>query len=108
MSEVRSRYGSKDLRKIVDGKGLGLPLVQREIQVALAIMDGHTTAKALAAALSLSQASVNNYIYRLYAKTGAVNVAQLVLMMTGVLPCPVALLPVQRQWRRKYYKLDEF
>lgn len=99
---------AKAQRMIALGAGFGLLLTQREMSVVLAIMEGHTCAKALATALGLSQASANNYLYRAYAKSGAVNMAQLVLMMTGVLPCPAALLPVQRIWRRKHYKLDEF
>lgn len=99
---------AKAQRMIALGAGFGLLLTQREISVVLAIMEGHTCAKALAAALGLSQSSANNYLYRAYAKSGAHNMAHLVLMMTGVIECPDALLPVQRQWRRKHYKLDEF
>lgn len=73
---------AKTQRMIALGAGFGLLLTQREMSVVLAIMEGHTCA-------------------------GAVNMAQLVLMMTGVLPCPAALLPVQRIWRRKHYKLEE-
>lgn len=97
---------AKAQRMIARGAGLGWPLTERERTVVLAIMDGHTCAKALATALSLSHSSANNYLYRVYAKAGAVNMAQLVLMMTGVIECPDALLPVQRTWRRKHYRLD--
>lgn len=98
---------AKAQRMIALGAGLGLLLTQREMSVVLAIMEGHTCAKALAAALGLSHSSANNYLYRVYAKSGAVNMAHLVLMITGVIECPDALLPVQRAWRRKHYKLDE-
>lgn len=108
MSEQPYMRGLSKARYLVaKGKGLGLPLTARETQVVLAVMAGHTTAKSLADAIKRAEATCNNYLYQIYAKSGAVNMAQLVLMMTGVLPCPAALLPVQRIWRRKHYKLEE-
>lgn len=98
---------SKARYQVAIGGGLGLPLTEREVEVVLAVMDGTTTGKDLAARLDLSSATIGNYLHQAYAKSGAHNMAHLVLMMTGVLPCPEALQPVQRQWRRKHYKLDE-
>lgn len=101
------KYPAKTLRLIMRGNGLGLPLVEREIATVLAIMDGHVTAKSIAGALAVSKSSVDGYLYRTYAKAGATNMAHLVLMMTGAVECPDTLLPVQRTWRRKHYKLEE-
>lgn len=98
---------AKAQRMIARGAGLGWPLTERERTVVLALMEGHTCAKELARALSLSHSSVSNYLYRIYAKSGALNMAHLVLMMTGAVACPDALLPVQRTWRRKHYKLEQ-
>lgn len=97
----------KAQRLILQGKGLGLPLNRRETEIVLAIMEGHTAAKALAAAVGLSQSSINACLYRVYAKSGANNIAHLVLMIAGIQPCPEALQPVQRTWRRKHYQLDK-
>lgn len=102
-----STYPARTLRLIMRGDGLGLPLTAREAETVLAIMAGRITAKSIASALAVSKSSVDGYLYRIYAKSGADNMAHLVLMMTGVVPCPDNLLPVQRRWRRKHYKLDE-
>lgn len=82
-------------------------LTQGEIDIVLAIMAGHTTAQELATVTSISKTTVYGYLHKIYFKSGAINMAQVVLMMTSVMPCSAALLPVQRAWRRKHYKLDE-
>lgn len=107
MSETWLRSVSTARYLIARGKGLGLPLTEREIEVVLAVMEGHTTAKELSRAVGIAQPTVNNYLYQIYGKSGARNLAQVVLMMTGVMDCPEALQPIQRQWRRKHYKIDE-
>lgn len=59
------------------------------------------------AALDCEKGTVNFYTNQVYGKTGARSLATLVLMVTGAIECPAALLPVQRTWRRKHYKLDD-
>ena len=82
-------------------------LTKGEIEIVLAIMAGHTTGQELATATDISKATAYGYLHKIYFKSGAINMAQVVLMMTGVTPCSAALLSVQRAWRRKHYKLDE-
>lgn len=82
-------------------------LTKGETDLVLAIMAGHTTAKELAPILLVSQATIYGALHKIYGKSGAINMPQLVLMITGILPCPAVLLPVQKTWRRQHYKLDE-
>lgn len=100
-------YTSKSRYLIAKGKGLGLPLTKRETELVLALMDGHTSGLQLMAALGCGKGTVNFNTNQIYGKTGARNLATLVLMVTGAIECPTALLPVQRTWRRKHYRLDE-
>lgn len=100
------RLGKEQLA-ILKGEGLGLPLASYEAEIVLAIMDGNVLYKDLADLTRRSLPTVRRHLHRIYAKSGATNMAHLVLMMTGAVECPDALLPAQRQWRRKRYKLDE-
>lgn len=100
-------YMSKSRYLIAKGKGLGLPLTKRETELILALMAGNTSGKQLMAALDCQKGTVNFNTNQIYGKTGARNLATLVLMVTGAVECPAALLPVQRTWRRKHYKLDD-
>lgn len=99
-------YISKSRYLVSRGKGLGLPLTPREESTALALMDGKVTTDQLADALQCERGTVHWYLNQVYRKSGAVNLAHLVLMITGAVECPAALLPVQRAWRRKHYRLD--
>lgn len=83
-------------------------LTNGETEIVLAIMAGHTTAKEIAVATGLARISIYGYLHRIYAKADASNMTQVALMIAGALPCPGSLLPAQKAWRRKHYKLDEF
>jgi len=87
------RYIAANRQACYDGAGLGLPLLPREADAVLAIMAGHTTAKDIGRHLCISPTTVNNYFYFIFRKTGAGNVADIVLMMTGVIPVAAALRP---------------
>lgn len=67
----------------------GKPLTRREREVLNTILAGHTTYIEIGRALTISHGTVRSHVWRLLAKTGAVNMAELVLMALGHKPCPI-------------------
>jgi DNA-binding CsgD family transcriptional regulator len=67
-------------------------LLPGELRVVCAILAGHTTRNRLAAHLIISKKTVQGHLYRIYSKTGAVNMTELVLMAVGHLPCMIDLV----------------
>lgn len=65
----------------------GLLAAQRV--VVRALLAGHTTSVAIGEALTISYGTVRSHLWRLFAKTGAVNMTDLVLMVLGRKPCPI-------------------
>ena len=106
-TQDRRGHISKARYLVTRGKALGLSLTPSEADAVMALMDGHVTTSQIATAVGCAPGTIHWYFHQIYAKSGACNMAHVVLMITGVIECPIALLPVQRQWRRKYYKLDE-
>lgn len=102
----RAPYGANERKIMRTGQGLGLPLLAYEEEIVLAVMAGHVTTKLLCHVLGRGQWTINAQLYQLRNKTGAINLAHLVLMVAGIVPTPANLLPVQRRWRREHYKLD--
>lgn len=84
MGRKRADYIDAQLRSL-----RGKPLTRREREVVRAILAGHTTHAALGEALTISYGTVRSHVWRLLAKTGAVNMADLILMTLGRKACPV-------------------
>lgn len=74
----RNRRANRELAGL-----LGEPLSPRERDTVAALLAGNTTAKQLGRALSLTGSTVRAHLYRIYAKAGAVNMTDLVLMAVG-------------------------
>lgn len=68
-------------------------LTKRERQIVAAILANATTYEAIGEKLNLSGSTVSTHIGHIYQKTGAKNMAQLILMAFGNLECPVRNLP---------------
>jgi len=71
------------------GEALGEPLTDREIEIVHLILAGHVTQTQLRQRLNISERTVQSHLYHIYAKTGAVNMVELVLMAAGYKPSPV-------------------
>jgi DNA-binding CsgD family transcriptional regulator len=69
----------------------GKPLTRREKDVVQAILAGCTTRQAIGAHLFVSYRTANAHLWRIYAKSGAINLADLVLMAVGRKACAVKL-----------------
>lgn len=67
------------------------PLTQREWEVVEAILTNITTRTELSRALYVSRQTVNTHITRIYTKTGARCMPELILMATGLVACPIPL-----------------
>lgn len=76
------RHPSRRINRELAGL-LGEPLSARERDTVTALLAGHVTAKAIGCALSLTESTVRAHLYHIYAKAGAINLADLVLMATG-------------------------
>lgn len=98
---------SKTIRLIAAGKGEGIPLSNRETDVVLAIMAGNTLVKDIARAVETTETTINNYLHYIYRKANVPNMAAVVLMVSGVIPCARALKQTQGKWRRKFYQIEE-
>lgn len=70
---------------------LGKPLSDREHEVTQAILAGCTTKALLAARLEIAGGTVGSHLTRIFAKTGAVNLADLILMAWGRKACAIDL-----------------
>ena len=70
---------------------LGKPLSDREHEVTQAILAGCTTKAMLAARLGIAGGTVGSHLTRIFAKTGAVNLADLILMAWGRKACVIDL-----------------
>ena len=77
--------------KKVPGSERGAPLSVRERDVIAAIRAGHVTNVAIARYLTISPGTARGHISNVYLKTGAVNMADLVLMAFGHKPSAVQL-----------------
>lgn len=97
---------SKTIRAIAAGEGEGIPLSEREIDVVLAIMAGHTVVRDIARSVGTTETTINNYLHYIYRKAGAVNMSAVILMVAGITPCGPALSEARRRWRRQYYQID--
>lgn len=89
MYKTRPRRGVSDRTKIELGEGLGLSLSGRETQIVKLILAGHTTRSSIAPPLSISERTVHHHLFHIYAKTGAINMTDLVLMAMGRKSCAV-------------------
>jgi DNA-binding CsgD family transcriptional regulator len=69
----------------------GKPLTEREGDTVRAVLAGHTTRQTIGAAMTVTYRTANAHLWRIYAKTGAHNMADLVLMAVGRKPCDVDL-----------------
>lgn len=81
--------GVSDRTKIELGEGLGLSLTEREVEIIKLILAGYTTRADIAPPLSIAERTVHHHLFHIYAKTGAVNMADLVLMAVGRKSCAV-------------------
>ncbi len=107
MSTDSRGYISTNRYLVSKGKGFGLPLTPRETETVLTLMAGNETTDKIASVMGCNSGTVHWNLNQIYAKAGASNLTHVVMMITGVVACPSALLPVQRTWRRKHYKLDD-
>jgi len=71
------------------GYGRGELLTDGENHVVRTIMAGHTTYQDIADNTRLSVKTIKTYMSRIYAKTQARNMVELVLMVAGIIPSPV-------------------
>jgi len=69
----------------------GKPLTEREGDTLRAILAGCTTRHAIATEMIVTHGTAAAHVWRLYSKTGAHNMADLVLMAVGRKPCVVDL-----------------
>lgn len=58
-------------------------LTPTEWRVVAAILDGHTTHRAIAAAIVAEESTAGQHLLHIYRKTGAGNMTDLVLMAVG-------------------------
>lgn len=72
-------------------EALGKPLTRGELAVLKVVLDGHTTSVQAATALGVTVRTVRTHLTHIYAKTGADNLAALVLMALGRKLCAVDL-----------------
>lgn len=86
MGRKRADYIDKAL-----GRLLGKPLTRREVEVVGAILAGHTTNEQIGATLVIARKTVQAHLGNIYAKTGGVDKADLILMALGRKPCAVDL-----------------
>lgn len=71
------------MRETSQRRALGDRLTRREWEVIRTIMAGHTHAEQIAAALVIAPATARSHITSILAKTGALTMAELVLMVVG-------------------------
>ncbi len=86
MAKKRADYIDKAL-----GQLRGKPLTAREIQVIGAILAGYTTNERIGSVLVIARKTVQAHLGNIYAKTGADDKADLVLMVLGRKACAVDL-----------------
>lgn len=65
------------------GQQRGLPLTPREREVVATLLAGHVTRGGIAETLGLAERTVNTHLEHIYAKAGAINMVDLVLMALG-------------------------
>lgn len=80
-------------------------LTNRQEEIVLAILAGHTTYRAIAAHLRISWRTAQTHLYTINQRTGAANMVELVLMATGY-QHSVVDFSVIRSRARHYYLLD--
>jgi len=73
------------------GQGHGLSLTPSEERVVRAVLAGHVTGKEIGRHLGMTQYSVVSHQHYIYNKTGARNLVELVLMVTGRIERPANL-----------------
>lgn len=73
------------------GQLSGKPLTRRETQVVAVILAGDTTNERIGAALVITTKTVQTHLFHIYAKTGAADKADLILMVMGRKACAVDL-----------------
>jgi len=73
------------------GQGHGLSLSPTEERVVRAVLAGHVTGKELGKYLGMTQRALIWHQHRVYIKTGARNLVDLVLMITGRIERPANL-----------------
>lgn len=66
-------------------------LTEREWELVEAILAANVTRAELCAAFTLSRGAIDGHLNRIYTKTGARNMPELILMATGLVWCPIAL-----------------
>lgn len=76
---------------------IGTPLTDRELQIVGTILDGNTTYVQIAAVLVLSVRTVQTHLQNIYAKCGANNMTDVVLMCLGRRRCAVDLSGVMKK-----------
>lgn len=67
------------------------PLSTREWQVVETILRNVTTRDELARQLVIGRGTVNTHVWRIFQKTGARCMPELILMATGLVDCPIPL-----------------
>jgi len=80
---TRETTGVPFLIKKQLGEAHGHPLTAREAEVITAVLAGHVTRGGIAEALGIAERTVHTHMENIYAKTGAINLTDLVLMALG-------------------------
>lgn len=68
---------------------LGTPLTRRELDVVRSLLAGHVTTADMGKALGIDARTVESHLTHIYAKSGAINLADLMLMALGRKPSAV-------------------
>lgn len=69
-----------------------IALTARELEVLRAILNGYTANKELCRVLIISERTVQTHISNIFAQTGAMSKAELILMAIGHIPCSIDLV----------------
>lgn len=93
---MRPRVSSDDMARDL-GELYGRSLTRRQTEVLLLVMAGHTYLNDIARKLTISRSATAGHISTIYAKTGANNLTDLVLMLYGAIECPGNLHPIRER-----------
>lgn len=73
------------------------PLLRGEVKLLKAVLAGNVTYRLLGTAMGRSPRYIGQQLTRIYEKTGAINLADLVLMMTHCKACPSNLKGIWKE-----------
>jgi DNA-binding CsgD family transcriptional regulator len=75
------------------GELIGLPFSAREVEIIRLVLSGKVTGNEIGRALFITEFGARSHLSNIYTKMNATNLAEVVLMVLGRIPCPVDLAP---------------